>query len=106
MSIEEDVTLAVIAQRSALLAAANRCIGAERSSLAPASLNDFEAMQWAIEDAKDAEALTATLLNRAGVTWDAMAARQEVSKQALHRRLANRGERLFSEAVRNPRGHP
>src|ERR1700692_4551113 len=44
------------------------------------------------------EALTAIVLNRAGMPWDAMAARVECSKQALHRRHAQRGEALFEEA--------
>jgi hypothetical protein len=50
--------------------------------------------------AADIEALTATILQRGGITWDAMAAPLELSKQALHRRLAARGEELFQEAVR------
>ncbi|PQM47524.1 hypothetical protein C1Y40_02272 [Mycobacterium talmoniae] len=45
------------------------------------------------------QALTAVILNRAGMPWDAMAAQLECSKQALHRRLAMRGEKLFEEAV-------
>jgi hypothetical protein len=44
------------------------------------------------------EALTAVILNRAGMPWDAMAAQVECSKQALHRRHARRGELLFHEA--------
>jgi hypothetical protein len=46
----------------------------------------------------DVEALTAVILNRAGMPWDAMAAQVECSKQALHRRHAKRGETLFEEA--------
>ncbi|EUA32001.1 MULTISPECIES: hypothetical protein [Mycobacterium] len=45
------------------------------------------------------QALTAVILNRAGMPWDAIAAHVECSKQALHRRLAARGERLFEEAL-------
>jgi hypothetical protein len=44
------------------------------------------------------EALTAVILNRAGMPWDAMAAQVECSKQALHRRHARRGEAQFDEA--------
>jgi hypothetical protein len=48
----------------------------------------------------DIEALTAVILQRAGVPWDALAAPTEVSKQALHRRLGSRGEALFAESLR------
>jgi hypothetical protein len=47
----------------------------------------------------DVQALTAVILNRAGMPWDAMAAQVECSKQALHRRHAARGENLFEEAL-------
>jgi hypothetical protein len=50
--------------------------------------------------ATDIEALTAVILQRAGVPWDALAAPTEVSKQALHRRLRARGEALFAESLR------
>jgi hypothetical protein len=50
--------------------------------------------------ATDVEALTAVILQRAGVPWDALAAPAEVSKQALHRRLGPRGEALFAESLR------
>jgi hypothetical protein len=49
--------------------------------------------------ATDIEALTAVILQRAGVPWDALAAPAEVSKQALHRRLGPRGEALFAESL-------
>jgi hypothetical protein len=52
------------------------------------------------ERATDIEALTAVILQRAGMPWDAMAAPAEVSKQALHRRLGSRGETLFAESLR------
>lgn len=52
------------------------------------------------EAATDIEALTAVILQRAGMPWDAMAARAEISKQALHRRLGSRGEALFAESLR------
>jgi hypothetical protein len=45
------------------------------------------------------QALTAVILNRAGMPWDAIAAQVECSKQALHRRHAARGEKLFEEAL-------
>ena len=47
----------------------------------------------------DIEALTAVILNRAGMSWDAIAAQVECSKQALHRRHAARGEDLFNAAI-------
>jgi hypothetical protein len=50
--------------------------------------------------ALDIEALTAVILQRAGVPWDVMAARADQSRQALHRRLSARGEELFSNALR------
>jgi hypothetical protein len=50
--------------------------------------------------ATDIEALTAVILQRSGVPWDALAAPAEVSKQALHRRLGPRGEALFAESLR------
>lgn len=50
--------------------------------------------------ATDIEALTAVILQRAGVPWDALAAPTGVSKQALHRRLGSRGEALFAQALR------
>ncbi|MCE9516005.1 MAG: hypothetical protein NTY24_11145 [Mycobacterium sp.] len=52
------------------------------------------------ERALDIEALTAVILQRAGVPWDVMAARADQSRQALHRRLSARGEELFSRARR------
>ncbi len=52
------------------------------------------------------EALTAVILNRAGMPWDAMAAQVECSKQALHRRHARRGEALFEEANSRSGGRP
>lgn len=50
------------------------------------------------QQAVDIEALTAVILNRAGVSWDALAAAAQVSKQALHRRLSERGEKLYARA--------
>jgi hypothetical protein len=47
----------------------------------------------------DIEALTAVILQRAGVPWDALAAPTAISKQALHRRLCSRGESLFTESL-------
>ena len=47
----------------------------------------------------DIEALTAVILQRAGMSWDAMAARTAISKQALHRRLGSRGEALFAQSL-------
>jgi hypothetical protein len=49
--------------------------------------------------ATDIEALTAVILQRAGVPWDALAAPAGISKQALHRRLGSRGEALFAESL-------
>lgn len=49
--------------------------------------------------ATDIEALTAVILQRCGVSWDTMAARADVSRQTLHRRLSARGEELFDDAV-------
>lgn len=48
----------------------------------------------------DIEALTAVILQRCGMPWDSMAARVDKSRQALHRRLSARGEKLFEYAVR------
>lgn len=45
------------------------------------------------------EALTAVIMQRSGVSWDAMAAPLEISKQAVHRRLANSGEELYQQAI-------
>jgi hypothetical protein len=45
----------------------------------------------------DLEAVNCALLLQAGVSWDALAAQQEVSRQALHRRLAQPVDRLLSE---------
>lgn len=50
--------------------------------------------------AADIEALTAVILQRAGMPWEALAAPAEISKQALHRRLRSRGEALFAESLR------
>jgi len=50
--------------------------------------------------AADIEALTAVILQRAGMPWEALAARAEITKQALHRRLHARGEALFAESLR------
>ncbi|GJF09951.1 hypothetical protein NGTWS0302_16680 [Mycolicibacterium cyprinidarum] len=47
----------------------------------------------------DIEALTAVILQRCGISWDTMAARADVSRQALHRRLSARGEELFDDAI-------
>ncbi len=51
------------------------------------------------QQAVDVEALTAVILNRAGASWDALAAAAQISKQALHRRLSERGERLYARAL-------
>ncbi len=51
--------------------------------------------------AQDIEALTAAILQRAGMSWNAMAARVDQSRQALHRRLGARGEELFELARMN-----
>jgi hypothetical protein len=48
----------------------------------------------------DIEALTAVILQRAGVPWDALAAPTRISKQALHRRLGSRGDALFAKSLR------
>jgi hypothetical protein len=45
------------------------------------------------------EALTAVILQRCGMSWDSMAARVDMTRQALHRRLSDRGEELFDAAV-------
>jgi hypothetical protein len=50
--------------------------------------------------ATDIEALTAVILQRAGVPWDALAAPAGISKQALHRRLGSRGDALFAKSLR------
>ena len=44
------------------------------------------------------EALTAAILLRSGMSWNAMAARVDQSRQALHRRLSARGEEMFYRA--------
>jgi hypothetical protein len=51
------------------------------------------------ERALEIEALTAVILQRSGVPWDVMAARADMSRQALHRRLSARGEELFQGAL-------
>ena len=48
------------------------------------------------EDLELAETLTAVVLVRAGTSWDVLASRGGVSRQALHRRLARRGEDAFA----------
>lgn len=49
--------------------------------------------------AAQVEALTAVIMQRSGISWDAMAAPLEISKQAVHRRLANAGEELYQRAI-------
>lgn len=49
--------------------------------------------------ATDIEALTAVILNRTGWSWGNLAENAAVSRQALHRRLAARGEALYAQAV-------
>jgi hypothetical protein len=51
----------------------------------------------------DIEALTAVILQRCGMSWDSMAARVDLTRQALHRRLSDRGEELFDAAVAGQR---
>lgn len=52
------------------------------------------------ENAKRAEALTAVILTRVGLSWDALGAEYDITRQALHRRLANAGERLYQDGRR------
>jgi hypothetical protein len=51
------------------------------------------------DDVTDVEALNAAILLRAGASWEAMAYHLEASRQAVHRRLAARGEMLFAAAT-------
>ncbi len=58
----------------------------------------FEAIRSCKSKLEAAEALLAVVANRGGLTWDAMASYYDVSKQAHHRRLSAKGERLWLAA--------
>ncbi|MGW6212762.1 hypothetical protein [Streptomyces sp. NPDC055109] len=44
------------------------------------------------------EALSCAVLRQAGMSWDAMAGRREVSRQSLHRRLSSRSDKEAEHA--------
>ena len=54
----------------------------------------FQTIRLCKQRLEAVEALLAVVANRSGLTWDAMASSYDVSKQAHHRRLSARGERL------------
>src|SRR4051812_891550 len=90
-TFESELRAALMYRRSELLGIANEALYAAEMpevEYAPAAEpRRLDAMRY---DVIDAEALTAVCLTRVGVSWDALAARYDISRQALHRRLSSR----------------
>ena len=68
-----------------------------------APIERMETLVWGadtyVTDIHDIEALNAAILLRAGASWEMMAFHLGLSRQAVHRRLAAKGEELFEEAM-------
>jgi hypothetical protein len=62
----------------------------------------FELIQDCRMRLNSAEALLVQVANRGGLSWDHMAGRYNVSKQAMHRRLGRRGDELYEWAQKRP----
>lgn len=97
--IETELEAALLFRQTLLLSVAQRALVCAESlasleDLPPA--RDLGPLRGIVDLVEDAEALTAVVLSRAGVTWEAMAMHN--GRQNLHRRLAERGEMLFQEA--------
>jgi hypothetical protein len=97
MAIEDDFRAALIARAEALLETAALCIGAAMQSPIQygISLSAFQGMR---HDLTRVEALDVGIVNRVGISWDAMAGELNQSRQALHRRLARASEEEFASA--------
>jgi hypothetical protein len=103
---EEELMAALSARADWLTTAATLCIGSIDDPLT--DHRDAYPPSWELDQLSNAksfisnaEALTAAIMVRCGVPWDAMAAGLSVSRQALHRRLARRGEDLFGEVQKH-----
>lgn len=101
MAIEEEISRALRGRAALLLELAHQ-------AMLSANSYDVEGGQpdpWDVSMMRnlldDSEALGAALCSRSGVSWDSMAGRYGVSRQALHRRLASRGDVLWSRAQRH-----
>jgi hypothetical protein len=97
-SLETQLLNAVAFRNELAVALANRLLNI---TLLP--MSEIDRLVWGSmtysADIADIEALNAAILLRAGASWEAMAFHLSTSRQAVHRRLAMRGEDLFAEAT-------
>jgi hypothetical protein len=104
MSLEEELADALryrcellVGVATACLAAANTDFGSEGWSPYPPS-EALVTLREASSDLAAAEALTAAILTRVGVSWDVLASRQNLTRQSLHRRLAAEAQKMYQLA--------
>ncbi len=97
-TIENELHNALVARAADLLSAATTCLALADMPIEGHPSFQLVRIRQAIHELESAEALTATLFVRAGASWDSLATRFELSRQALHRRLAARGEGQYGMA--------
>ncbi len=97
-SLESQLLNAVAYRNEIAVEIANRLL-----AIAATPIDEIDTLVWGpysfCADIADVEALNAAILLRAGASWEAMAFHLRTSRQAVHRRLAARGEELFAEAT-------
>lgn len=97
-SLESQLLNAVAYRNELVVGIANRLL-----AMPTRSMGDIDNLVWGpayyCADISDVEALNAAILLRAGASWEAMAYWLQTSRQAVHRRLAVRGEMLFAHAA-------
>jgi len=106
MSVEYEIKNALLQQSSDLLEVISTCNYVLMNSLLdihPSFI--FESFRDARLALERAEAIHSALIQRSGVSWDVMSSRaggaqkgSPVSRQAMHRRLAVKGESIFQMA--------
>ena len=104
MSLEKEIENAVLSQTAELMSVISSCnlilMGSLFDHHPSIVFETFRQIRFSVEHA---EALQAVLLTRAGISWDVMSSGESnVSRQAMHRRLANNGEFYFEMAQQYP----
>jgi len=97
-AIEEELHKALIARAADLLSAAATCLSVADLEMDTHPSFQLVRIRQAILELESAEALTAALLVRCGASWDTLSVQFELSRQAMHRRLAARAERAYNDA--------
>lgn len=98
MAIEEEISRALMRRAALLLELAYQAIISSTSYDVEGGQPDPWDISLMRNLLEDSEALGTALCSRSGVSWDSMAGRYGVSRQALHRRLASRGDLLWIRA--------